>query len=440
MHDGAVGLGEVTGLEPGVGVHELVHADRQQAAVDQAEGARAERAGTDQAVVQALDGVADRAPGQAEEHTDTGADEGHDDRHQAAAVEEAEPVDQPRAVVPLPEHRGQQTDHDAAQHARVLVGGGVVLAGEDLVLGDRERGQHVLVDQEADQRGEGGGAVSLLREADRDTHREQQRQAIEDRSTGGVEHRCDLVPAEAVLAEDVVLAEAHQQTGGGEHGNGQLQAAADLLQALEEVLAELLGGAWRGRSRGGRRCLRRLTHGGGFLTAWRSVGGRHRGPNRELVYTTRGVDQFCSTGGQGKEPRKAPTPGSAMKSKPTRGTTIMIRARIGILAICATKSAAAPGAGRRLLRVTRASRTCRSGAPPARPDRRRIAFSAAIGQGNRSFPEMPKALGPAGPRAFAGGWPGGCAIQALVTSSTSLSSSRPGVFRSNLTMMNRKSA
>lgn len=36
------------------------------------------------------------------------------------SVEEPQPVHQLRAVVPLPDHRGEQADEDAAEHARVL--------------------------------------------------------------------------------------------------------------------------------------------------------------------------------------------------------------------------------------------------------------------------------------------------------------------------------
>ncbi len=285
MHDGAVGLGEVTGLEPGVGVDELVHADRQQGAVGQAEGSRTERAGADQGVVHALDGVADRAPEEGEGDTDGGADEGHDDRDEAAAVEEAEPVDQLGAVVALPQHGAEQADHDAAEDPRILDGGRLVLAGQDLVRGDREGRQHVLVDQVADQRREGGRAVRLLGVADRDTHGEEQRQVREQRVARGEEHRGDLVPAQTVLAEDIGTTEPDEQTGGGQYGDGQLEAAAHLLQALEEALAELLGGARR-RGRVRRRRLHRGSHGGRFLTAWGGRGGAGAGPPRTGLHHT----------------------------------------------------------------------------------------------------------------------------------------------------------
>nr|BFD91437.1 hypothetical protein KitaXyl93_27970 [Kitasatospora sp. Xyl93] len=66
----------------------------------------------------------------------------------------------------------------------------------------------------------------------------------------------------------------------------------------------------------------------GWVPNGMAVGrGEAQGANRELVYTTRGVDQFCSTGGEVEEPRKALSPGSAMKSKPTYRMAIMVVGR-----------------------------------------------------------------------------------------------------------------
>src|SRR5690606_6614710 len=112
---------------------------------------------------------------------------------------------------------------------------GYVLARLDLRLGDGEGLQDVAVDQEADERGERGGAVGLLGEADRDTDAEQHRQVVEDRATGGGEDGGDLVPAEAVRAEDVRLAEPEQDARRRKDGDRELKAAAHLLQALEQA-------------------------------------------------------------------------------------------------------------------------------------------------------------------------------------------------------------
>ncbi|GAA2144080.1 hypothetical protein GCM10009760_31200 [Kitasatospora kazusensis] len=46
---------------------------------------------------------------------------------------------------------------------------------------------------------------------------------------------------------------------------------------------------------------------GWFLTAGRVGRGERRGPNRELVYTTSGVDQFLACAEKGGNPRKACT-------------------------------------------------------------------------------------------------------------------------------------
>lgn len=95
------------------------------------------------------------------------------------AVEEAEPVHQPLAVVALPQDGGQQAHDDAAEDAGIVVRGRYVGACLNLGLGDREGLEHVAVDQKADHPGERGRAVGLLGEADRDADAEQQRQVVE---------------------------------------------------------------------------------------------------------------------------------------------------------------------------------------------------------------------------------------------------------------------
>jgi hypothetical protein len=136
----------------------------------------------------------------------------------------------------------------------VVVGRGYVRALLDLGLGHRERLEDLAVDQEADQRSKGGRAVGLLGEADGDAYAEEHREAAGDGAARLVEDRGDLVPAEAVGPEDVRLPEPDYQTRRRQHGDRELQTAADLLQALEQTGTPLL--------RGGRRC-----RGGGAHTS-----------------------------------------------------------------------------------------------------------------------------------------------------------------------------
>ncbi|EDX25581.1 hypothetical protein SSAG_05419 [Streptomyces sp. Mg1] len=299
VDDLAGGVGEVTDLEPGDGVDELVHADRDQRAVDDTEEAGADGAQSGHPLAEVGDDLTDRLPDQTEEHAGQDADEGHDDRDETAAVEEAEPVHQLGAVVALPQDRGEQAHDDAAEDAGVVVRRGdvdtLVLGGVDDGLGHREGGEDVLVDEEADERGERRGTVRLLREADRDADAEQQRQVREDGVTGGGEHRGDLAPAETVLAEDVGLAEAQQDAGGGQDGDGQLEAAADLLQTLDQTGPPLLGGRCGGvssRTHNFLRGARRRQGGGTKRTATSRKGGTRRRGKRSWSTPMHGVDQL----------------------------------------------------------------------------------------------------------------------------------------------------
>ncbi len=222
MHDVTRGVLEVAELEPRHGVDELVHADRDQRAVHRAEQGRAARSETGHPLAEVRDAVADRLPDESEEDAQHDADEGRDDRHEPAAVEEAEPVDQLRAVEPLPQHGREQTHDDAAEDAGVVVRRLDDLALFYVLLGQREGLEDLAVDEEAHHRGEGRGTVGLLGEADGHTDAEQQRQGTGQRAARVVEHGGDLVPAQAVLAEDVVLAEADHDACGGQDGDREL--------------------------------------------------------------------------------------------------------------------------------------------------------------------------------------------------------------------------
>jgi hypothetical protein len=114
-------------------------------------------------------------------------------------------------------------------------------------------------DQIADKRRQGGGTVGLFGKADGDADAEEQRQIVEQRTACGGEHLGDLVPVQAPGTEDVVLSEPQQDAGRRQDGDGELQTAADLLQALEEAGTALLGGR---RCRRGRRAHGDSSHAG----------------------------------------------------------------------------------------------------------------------------------------------------------------------------------
>ena len=78
-------------------------------------------------------------------------------------------------------------------------------------------------DQVADDGGQRGRPVGLLGHADGDADREDQRQVGEQRAARGGDDGGDLVPAQAVGAEQVVLAEAQQQAATGRAAIGSIR-------------------------------------------------------------------------------------------------------------------------------------------------------------------------------------------------------------------------
>ncbi len=274
VHHFAVRLREAAELEPHRHVQELVQADHQQRPVRDAEDARTPVVQAHQPVGEALQRVTDRRPDPQAERGEGDRNEGHDDRDEPAAVEEAEPVDQLHPVVALPEPRGQQAHDDAAEHPRVLEG---VLrervvrpetAAADVLrpvgAGHRERAQDAAVDEEAGHRRQRRRTVGLLRHPDRNTDAEQERQAeirIEQGATRRRHHLGDLRPDAGPLGVD--QPQPVQDAGRGQHRDRQLQAPPHLLQPLVQAVAP--GRSWY--CGGAARTHRRLPGRPGFLAA-----------------------------------------------------------------------------------------------------------------------------------------------------------------------------
>ncbi|MGX1244133.1 hypothetical protein RKD46_005237 [Streptomyces pseudovenezuelae] len=253
VEDGPGRVGVLADLEPGHRVDELVHADRDQRAVDEAEERGAEGAEAGHPLTEVGDDVADGLPAQDDQDAEDRAYGGRDDRDEPAAVEEAEPVDELLAVVALPEHGRQQPEDDAAEHAGVLEArrlrglrallpeaaaqagrrvGGALVPVLDRVLVD-----HRVVREESHHGCQGRRTVRLLREADGDADAEEQGEAegaVQQGAAGTGEHLRHVgVYVEPLLR--VRLSETQQDTRRRQHGDRQLKAAAYLLQALEQA-------------------------------------------------------------------------------------------------------------------------------------------------------------------------------------------------------------
>ena len=170
----------------------------------------------------------------AQRETQEQAGERDHDRHEPAAAEEAEVGRQLDRVVPIEQPGGHQSDGDPGEHAVVdhhLRPGRVDLTGQHH---RRHRLEHCGDDQVARDGGKGGGSVSLLGEADRHAHGEQQRQVGEDRPAGRT-HRLEERPDRRGfdLAQQVGLPEPQQDAGCGEQGDRQHEALAESLELGE---------------------------------------------------------------------------------------------------------------------------------------------------------------------------------------------------------------
>ena len=231
-----------------------MQAERDQHAVGEPVGEGPECAGTADELADAGEaGVEDRVEVAQREAHDQGRHR-HHDRDEPAAAEEAEIRGQLDRVVLVEQHRGDQADQDAGEHAVVDLG---LRSGhvDDALQDHRRHGlEDGLDDQVARRGGESGRTVGLFGEADGHADREQQRQVGEDRPARGthrLEERSDDRGLDA--AQQVGLAQAQQDAGGGQQGDRQHQALAEALQLREAGDAQpgLLLRRLRRRYRGG---------------------------------------------------------------------------------------------------------------------------------------------------------------------------------------------
>ena len=183
-----------------------------------------------------------------EQHREDEAREAGDDRHEAPAAEEGQVGRQGDPVVLLPEEGRDETAEDAAEHAVV----DQLLVLTRLGCGQDEGGHGIpdaLEDEVADDGGERGRPVGLLRHPDGDPDREQQGEVREQGAAARADDGGDHLPPEAVGSEQVRLAQTQHEGRHGQRGDGQHEAAPELLDR-GEVEPLLRGPLCRHVSRG----------------------------------------------------------------------------------------------------------------------------------------------------------------------------------------------
>ena len=226
LHRGPTARGRVLAEEePGERVEDVVQAERDEEAVEGAVEEPADDLVLGDPLTDARQACVERRVDQREEHREDQRREPGDDRHEAPTAEEGEVGRQRDAVVALPQVGGDEAAEDAAEHAVV---------DELLVLPFGRRGQHerrdgvahALEDEVADDGGQGRRPVGLLRHADGDADGEEQPQVGEQRVAAAGEDGGDPVPAQAVGAEQVGLAQAQHERRDGQRCDGQHEAAA----------------------------------------------------------------------------------------------------------------------------------------------------------------------------------------------------------------------
>ncbi len=230
---GAVG-GELAVEEPDVGVDDVVQAERDQHPVDESVHERTDRTRSTDELGDAGETHVEEGVEVAETEPDEERRQRDHDGHEPSAAEEAEVGRQLDRVVAVEEPRRHHSDDDAGEdavvdHRLVTARGGLPCEH------DRRHGLEDLRDDEVARHGrQGRRSVRLAGEADGHTDREQQRQVGEDRAAGSA-HRVEegADDRRVVLAEQVLLPEAKQDSCRRQQRDGEHQALAEALELGE---------------------------------------------------------------------------------------------------------------------------------------------------------------------------------------------------------------
>ncbi len=211
-HRGAARRRERAEHEPRERIQDVMQARDEQQAVQQAEHECADRAGCREPVAGHIDRRLHRRPCIAEHDTEHQTRDPGDNRHKALAAEEREILGQLDVLVPVVQHPRDDPGDDPRQHAHI-----------ELVV---DVLHHRDFDEVADRARQRRDAVVVLREADCDADREQQRQVVEDRAAGVGDH---------LDVEHVGLSEPQQQPCDRQHRDRQHQRATEPLNFQKRV-------------------------------------------------------------------------------------------------------------------------------------------------------------------------------------------------------------
>ena len=242
-------------------VEDVVQAERDQGALDDAEDQRADVARARDEAAEREDALLCQRPDEVEADADEEVDDCRDNRHEARAAEERQRVRQHDLVELIVEVRDADTDDDAAEDAH-LVRHDAAGARDRALEHARRNGavrqdlavelEHGIAgavhDKEGDHGRESRDLALRLGHADGDADCEDDRQVAEDRAARAG-HDGQKTAEKRAIAKDGFetirldrrrvgerRADTEQDTGNRQHSDRQHEAAADALQYAEDFV------------------------------------------------------------------------------------------------------------------------------------------------------------------------------------------------------------
>ena len=239
-------------------IEHMVQAEGDQGPLGDAVDPGADVAGAQDQIADQGDALLDQGPdvehGDADQHIDGGGDDGDE----AGAAEEAQHGGQLDLIEAVVQRSHAQAHDDAAEDAHLQGGdaqgggGGIGGHGGHAAAGVDHGADGGVHDQVADGTGQSGDLLLLLGHADGNAHGEQQGQVGEDRVAAlvhDVENGVDQAAGVDDAGQAVSLehggvgegaADAQQQTGHGQQGDGQHKGTAHTLQNAKDFVFHLL--------------------------------------------------------------------------------------------------------------------------------------------------------------------------------------------------------
>ena len=230
----------VADQEPHGGVQDVVQARGDQEAVRCAVNAAAHNGIGSNCFTDPVEAGVEQGVHECHQDTDHKTGDRCQDGNEPAPVEEPEIIGKLRSIEPLPQDRRQQAHHDTGEHT--VVDQGLIPVRVRLPFEDdrRHRLEHAVDHHVADDGCQGSRSVGLLGPADRDTDGEDQRQPREDCLSCRRDH-CSSTVHRTESPEQVVLAEAEQDSRSRQNGDRKHQASAEALNPGEHFRFLLRG-------------------------------------------------------------------------------------------------------------------------------------------------------------------------------------------------------